>query len=269
MEIFRILGIPLVHGWVVPDGEIKDIIKDRTYNQLQDKVSLTQMAELQSIQSQPGMTSSQANKLQKYEKIKHFLDETASQLTSQGLERLHVVLEERTLAVLFRNNHFSTIYKYKGAIYSLATDIGFLREDRVVWENLNQIAGNTHYCNSAFIKTMASNPQTPDKLTSLEEEAAILFDDYPEEHDDFAMEMLKKEQEDASLALAIAMQEKFEYEEAKAAADMQRKMQASQQPTPAHRLPPDHQPSAPPAQPMPDSREAAKPVKKKKKCLLF
>jgi hypothetical protein len=64
------------------------------------------------------------------------------------------VLEERTLAVLFRNNHFSTIYKLEGCIYALATDIGFLREGRVIWEKLDGIKGDTHYCNATFVKTM-------------------------------------------------------------------------------------------------------------------
>jgi hypothetical protein len=40
-----------------------------------------------------------------------------------------------------------------------------------------------------------------------------LFDDYQDDHEDAALEMLRKEQDDASLALAIAMQEKFEMKE--------------------------------------------------------
>lgn len=55
------------------------------------------------------------------------------------------------------------------------------------------------------------------QLLPFEEEAAILFDDYQDDHEDAALEMLRKEQDDASLALAIAMQEKFEMEEVKAA----------------------------------------------------
>jgi len=267
VEIFRMLNIPLVHGWVVPEGEVREIIGCKTYNQLQDK-----MAALQAIKSQQAIPESQAKKLQKYVKIKQFLDDSASQLTRVGLERLHTNLEEKTLAVLFRNNHFSTIYKYKGCIYSLATDIGFLREDRVVWEKLNEIAGNTSYCNSTFVKTMTSDPKTPDKLVIVQEEASILFDDYGPEEDYTSADKLRKEQEDASLALAIAMQEKFEYEEAKAAADAAdarlRQIGAAQPGQPhEHGLP-----SAPPHEPTQmthESESAPQPKKKKKKCLVF
>ena len=43
--------------------------------------------------------------------IETFLERSASQLTYHGLSELSQSLAEDEIGVLFRNNHFSTIYK--------------------------------------------------------------------------------------------------------------------------------------------------------------
>ena len=45
--------------------------------------------------------------------IEQFLDENRSQLTFYGLVQLNEAMEDFELAVFFRNNHFSTIWKNK------------------------------------------------------------------------------------------------------------------------------------------------------------
>lgn len=42
-----------------------------------------------------------------------FLESSASQLTYHGLCELCTQLKEDELAVLFRNNHFNTLYRHK------------------------------------------------------------------------------------------------------------------------------------------------------------
>lgn len=66
-----------------------------------------------------------------------FLTSSASQLTPYGLENARESVRERELAVFFRNNHFSTVFKLDGALYLLVTDQGYLREPEVVWEVLS------------------------------------------------------------------------------------------------------------------------------------
>jgi len=44
-----------------------------------------------------------------------FLSTSASQLTYHGLCELSATLKDEQLCVLFRNNHFSTLYKHKVA----------------------------------------------------------------------------------------------------------------------------------------------------------
>jgi len=51
-----------------------------------------------------------------------FLEESASQLTYHGLYELNATMKDGELAVFFRNNHFSTIYKLKQVCRLGATD---------------------------------------------------------------------------------------------------------------------------------------------------
>ena len=41
----------------------------------------------------------------------HFLNMTASQLTCHGVVKILETMKDQELAVFFRNNHFSTLYK--------------------------------------------------------------------------------------------------------------------------------------------------------------
>lgn len=60
--------------------------------------------------------------------IQAFLAHTSSQLTEHGLVSLHAGLKPNQLAVLFRNNHFNTLFKFQDALYLLVTDLGYLHE---------------------------------------------------------------------------------------------------------------------------------------------
>ena len=130
-DIFDIAEIRLVHGWVVEKPEEIDALKNFNYNQAVDF-----------------MVSNTLN--EKSLLIQKFINENPSQITKTGLKMIENGLNEGEVAVLFRNNHFSTIFKYSGKVYALATDVGFIEVDEVVWECLDNIDGNNHYCNSYF-----------------------------------------------------------------------------------------------------------------------
>uniref|UniRef100_A0A0D6QZZ5 MINDY deubiquitinase domain-containing protein n=1 Tax=Araucaria cunninghamii TaxID=56994 RepID=A0A0D6QZZ5_ARACU len=83
------------------------------------------------------------------ELIQHFLRNNASQLTVYGLFCLQEGLKERALSVFFRNNHFSTMFKFNGEIYILATDQGYINQPDLVWEKLNEFRFATCNCPSA------------------------------------------------------------------------------------------------------------------------
>ncbi|KAM2938152.1 hypothetical protein FF1_037983 [Malus domestica] len=84
------------------------------------------------------------------ELIRTFLKNNASQLTFYGLFCLQEGLKERELCVFFRNNHFSTLFKFNSELYLLATDQGYINQPDLVWEKLNEVNGNTLFMTGNF-----------------------------------------------------------------------------------------------------------------------
>ncbi|XP_004709585.1 ubiquitin carboxyl-terminal hydrolase MINDY-2, partial [Echinops telfairi] len=147
--VFDLLDIPLYHGWLV-DPQTDDIVQavgNCSYNQLVEKIISCKQSDSSELVSE-GFVAEQ------------FLNNTATQLTYHGLCELTSTVQEGELCVFFRNNHFSTMTKYKGQLYLLVTDQGFLTEENVVWESLHNVAGDGDFCDSAFHLRPPSDPET-------------------------------------------------------------------------------------------------------------
>lgn len=95
--------------------------------------------------------------LRKGELIRNFLKNNASQLTIYGLFCLQEGLKERELCVFFRNNHFSTMFKFNGELYLLATDQGYINQPDLVWEKLNEVNGDSVFMTGNFKEFKAEN----------------------------------------------------------------------------------------------------------------
>eukprot|EP01029_Cantina_marsupialis_P031417 TRINITY_DN903_c1_g2_i1.p1 TRINITY_DN903_c1_g2~~TRINITY_DN903_c1_g2_i1.p1 ORF type:complete len:409 (+),score=88.86 TRINITY_DN903_c1_g2_i1:226-1452(+) len=121
MNFIDILGLKLVHGWI-PSDEIANLIENRRYNQLITKQSDGSL----------------------HPRILQFLRESPSQLTLAGIVSLHELMAEGNVAILFRNNHFSTITKIGEQIYILITDKGFPQQD-IVFESLTTDDGDLEF----------------------------------------------------------------------------------------------------------------------------
>ncbi|XP_074925686.1 ubiquitin carboxyl-terminal hydrolase MINDY-2 isoform X1 [Chelonoidis abingdonii] len=147
--VFDLLDIPLYHGWLV-DPQTADIVKavgNCSYNQLVEKIICCKQSDNSELVSE-GFVAEQ------------FLNNTATQLTYHGLCELTSAVQEGELCVFFRNNHFSTMTKYKGQLYLLVTDQGFLTEEKVVWESLHNVDGDGNFCDSEFHLRPPSDPET-------------------------------------------------------------------------------------------------------------
>lgn len=94
-----------------------------------------------SVEIQKDLSPEDIDLCRQGEIIEAFLASTAAQLTYIGLAALHEILHERQLAVFFRNNHFSTIFRNDGKLYLLVTDLGYQNVESVVWERLDDIDG--------------------------------------------------------------------------------------------------------------------------------
>ncbi|XP_063277171.1 ubiquitin carboxyl-terminal hydrolase MINDY-1 isoform X2 [Prinia subflava] len=123
--IFDLLNIPLYHGWLVDPQSPEQVqaVGRLSYNQLVEKIITCKQASDSSLVSE-GLVAEQ------------FLESSASQLTFHGLCELTARAREGELGVFFRNNHFSTIIKHK--------------EERVVWESLHSVDGDSSFCDSDF-----------------------------------------------------------------------------------------------------------------------
>ncbi|XP_037767233.1 ubiquitin carboxyl-terminal hydrolase MINDY-2 isoform X5 [Chelonia mydas] len=130
--------------------QIADIVKavgNCSYNQLVEKIICCKQSDNSELVSE-GFVAEQ------------FLNNTATQLTYHGLCELTSAVQEGELCVFFRNNHFSTMTKYKGQLYLLVTDQGFLTEEKVVWESLHNVDGDGNFCDSEFHLRPPSDPET-------------------------------------------------------------------------------------------------------------
>lgn len=128
--VFDLLGIMLYHGWVVdPSSEVAPVITDLSYNQLTNNIFAWR---------EEAVKNNNNDLLVKAMLCEEFMANSGSQLTIHGLFELGSALQREEIAVLFRNNHFSTIYKRGDQLYQLLTDQGFLHEN-MVWETLNDV----------------------------------------------------------------------------------------------------------------------------------
>ncbi|XP_030042892.1 ubiquitin carboxyl-terminal hydrolase MINDY-1 isoform X2 [Microcaecilia unicolor] len=137
--VFDLLNIPLYHGWLPePQGpEVLQAVGKLSYNQLVEKIITCKHSGDPNLVTE-GLIAEQ------------FLESTAAQLTYHGLCELMATVKEGELSVFFRNNHFSTMIKHQGHLYLLVTDQGFLQEEKVTWESLHNVEGDSCFCDSQF-----------------------------------------------------------------------------------------------------------------------
>ncbi|KAI7814208.1 ubiquitin carboxyl-terminal hydrolase MINDY-2 isoform X2 [Triplophysa rosa] len=218
--VFDLLDIPLYHGWLV-DPQMADIVKavgNCSYNQMVEKIISCKQSDRSELAGE-GFVAEQ------------FLNSTATQLTYHGLCELTSTVQEGELCVFFRNNHFSTMTKFKAQLYLLVTDQGFLTEEKVVWESLHNVDGDGNFCDSEFHLRPPSDPETvyhgqqdqidQDYLMALslqqEQQASDLgWEQIPEGISD--LELAKKLQEEEDRRASQYYQEQEQAQEAAAQA---------------------------------------------------
>ncbi|XP_026992881.2 ubiquitin carboxyl-terminal hydrolase MINDY-2 isoform X2 [Tachysurus fulvidraco] len=224
--VFDLLDIPLYHGWLV-EPQMSDIVKavgNCSYNQLVEKIIGYKQSENSELAGE-GFVAEQ------------FLHNTATQLTYHGLCELTSTVQEGELCVFFRNNHFSTMTKFKGQLYLLVTDQGFLTEEKVVWESLHNVDGDGNFCDSEF-RLRPSDPESvyhgqqdqidQDYLMALslqqEQQVSELGWELPEGISD--LELAKKLQEEEDRRASEFYQEQEDEQEQAAAAAQAAQAQA-------------------------------------------
>lgn len=129
-ELFDIFRVRLVHGWVM-DPSYNDIC-NISYEEAQDIL----------MRENDSKGESKDTDDMKTEIIQNFFNDNPTQLTTFGLSYLNETISDNEFTILFRNDHFSTLFKSNGILYTLVTDIGFKKYKEIVWQSLVTIDGS-------------------------------------------------------------------------------------------------------------------------------
>ena len=155
MRLYGTFAVPVVHGWLLPTNDPAYSVLARsakTFDEAQTLPFLEQ--ELEEKLRASGLNEEEMQKLQDIASIKHFLSTTATQLTEHGLNVLRESLPGGSVAILFRNDHFSTVYKNprNGDLLTLITDMGYATRDEIVWQSLVDVNGEgSSYLSGDFL----------------------------------------------------------------------------------------------------------------------
>ncbi|KAF1933647.1 uncharacterized protein M421DRAFT_97727 [Didymella exigua CBS 183.55] len=145
MKLYRTFDIPLIHGWLPEPGSeayqaferVAKSYETSQYVQFQEE-------ELDAkLQSGQPLTGSEQQMFTDIHAIKEFLSRWPTQLTDHGLKIMKDSLQPGQVVILFRNDHFSTVFKDPRTqnLVTLVTDQGYSSHDEIVWESLIDVNG--------------------------------------------------------------------------------------------------------------------------------
>lgn len=144
MKLYSAFCVPLIHGWIPPRNHPAFAALKRsakTYEEAQNLMFREE--ELEDKLQRHGLNNDEQLMLEDVSNVKYFLSSSATQLTAHGLQTMADALGPGSIAILFRNDHFSTLYKHphSGQLFTLVTDMGYAGHDEVVWESLVDVNG--------------------------------------------------------------------------------------------------------------------------------
>ena len=144
MRFYSTFAIPLMHGWIPAINDPTCRSLDRSAKTYEDAQNLLfHEEELEEKLQRQGLDPPEQLMLEDIATVKYFLSSSATQLTRYGLESITKALPLGEVAILFRNDHFSTLFRHprSGQLLTLVTDMGYAGHDEVVWESLVDVGG--------------------------------------------------------------------------------------------------------------------------------
>lgn len=243
MAFYRIFQIPLIHGWLPSKEEATyDALKRqaRSYEDAQN--ILFREEELEDKLSNPNgeaLTEEEQALYQDIMNIKSFLHTSATQLTPWGLEVITKAMRPGSVAILFRNDHFSTLYRHPQTleIFALVTDAGYAGHEEIVWESLCDVNGECSEFFSGDFKIVGGPAQYDHPASSSNASAANAHRDWTtvqgrkgkEKTQPEGPPLSPSEQEDRDLALAMQLQDEEDQRHNAEQAQRRRESQLSEQ----------------------------------------
>lgn len=164
LDLYAAFSIPLVHGWLPTPGSpaAQALEKSaKTYDETQTLLFAEDELITKLTTYSNAVASSAENQiLRDAPVVREFIESTATQLTPYGLDTLRRFLPELRPAILFRNDHFSTIVRlHDGDLVALVTDMGFAGHEEVVWERIADVNGRGNVFLSGDFRAVGGNGQ--------------------------------------------------------------------------------------------------------------
>ncbi|RKF62194.1 putative duf544 domain-containing protein [Erysiphe neolycopersici] len=220
VRLYSTFRVPLIHGWLPqPDSSMYAALlrSARTYEDAQN--ILLMQESLETKLSDEGLNLEEQILLEDISAVRAFFDSYATQLSPFGIESIRNSLSPGDFAILFRNNHFSTLYRHPKTLQllQLVTDIGYAKNNEVVWESLIDVTGEyTQFYSGDFrlVSDVSSDPVFSQQSCS--SSRVTRQTSQPLTHvtsTDIQPQLSQSqiiEQEDHDLAMAIQLQEEEE-----------------------------------------------------------
>lgn len=146
MRLYSTFDIPLIHGWIPsPTDSAKGAFERQKVAQTYEDAQNMQFhaEELEAKFHSEGLSDEEQDIFTDVIAIKEFLTTYPTQLSDYGLETMKQWIQPGQVVILFRNDHFSTLYKQPdtGRLLTLVTDAGYATHDEIVWESLADVNG--------------------------------------------------------------------------------------------------------------------------------
>lgn len=161
MKLYGTFSIPLIHGWLPPPESPAYAALSRSARTYEDAQHLMfREEELETKLQHDGLSFEEQATLEDISTIKAFFASSATQLTPHGLATIQTSLGPGGVAILFRNDHFSTLYKHpeSAQLLHLVTDKGYAGHEEVVWESLVDTTGENCEFFSGDFRLVGGNP---------------------------------------------------------------------------------------------------------------
>ncbi|KAH8657105.1 hypothetical protein BGZ60DRAFT_384412 [Tricladium varicosporioides] len=250
MKLYSTFSIPLIHGWLPEYDSPAFVALLRSAKSYEDAQNLMFHEEgLEDKLVHEGLSFEEQSMLEDIFTIKAFFSSNATQLTTSGLDTISKSLAPGAVAILFRNDHFSTLYKHPDTlqILQLVTDMGYAGHEEVVWESLIDVNGENAEFFSGDFRLVGGAPATPlanyahdggDDWTTVtgqrashQQQPQSMLSASPTRQDPSSEPPHSPniEQEDHDLALALQLQEEEEERHRNEIARRRRETELSQQ----------------------------------------
>lgn len=254
MKLYRTFNIPLMHGWLPETGTDAHA----AFSRIATSYETSQFVQFQEeelnakLGAGESLNEDEQQLFTDIHAIKEFLMRWPTQLTDFGLQVIRESLKAGQVAILFRNDHFSTLYKNprNGQLVTLVTDQGYSSHDEIVWESLTDVNGRGSQLFSGDFRSVDNSDSSAQPQNQLSQNTLNAGDDQgwttvqgrrgnqqqsglagatgQDAEPTSPGDLSRAEQEDHDLALALQLQEEEEDRQRRETEQRERNNQAPQ-----------------------------------------